>query len=345
VKLFAFAVSLTLANAVFAHDAKSDCQRALDAAKRVGLPISPNDFPVATPTKDSILLEKLIAKAEKIMRRNQPSLGESISNDLDDLDRKRKGKPPIVRKAETAAQKEARMRDLLIAIQEIGKTKGPRISPSSDVGDVFVANSSIKAFLTYQVEGIEKTSRAITPGETIKKLRIARRLVELTRKDATAISLMMLLASEQKYYALVARICQANPTIRKAMTIDLLAPFPKPSFDRMLQEEFAHRLSNVMVKSSRKGKPVAWNLPKDTQTLKFIEAEAKGWTVSYGAMKGCRTWKELEDRYKAVAPKLNSYKFSKDDELVPGPAWAESASRLDKAEAKRLETIKLLGLR
>lgn len=323
-------------------DAKQDCIKALNNAKAAGLPISPADLTSLKPTTESKKLEALISKADKIFRRNQPSLDKQVDLDIENLKRKKQGKSEIELKSETAQQKTSRIDDVLAVIREIGNTRGSRIVVKNyDSIGGFASGMSIKNLLNLQLEDVEKSAKAGKAEEVKSKLKTARRLVEISRSDSLMVSLLVQQAAEAKYYACIEKVITTYPSASKGVGPELVSSFGRPTIARILQEEF---LQTIALSMNTSGKSASWSLPKDPKSLPYLTRSANSWVIDYKVLKDSKTGADLEKRYKAIAPKLDVYKFGEDnDELVLGPGWAEKGSVLDRGEVKRLAALKLLS--
>ena len=342
VKLVSIA-TLALVATICLGDARSDCLKALHDAKKVGLPITLSDFNAPKPTQESKKIEAILTKADKVMRRNQEPLGPAIARDLDNYQRKQKGKPPIPYHQETPAEKAIREKDVLKVIAELVKTKGPRIGapPSVGVGDIFskgdsfVKGASVRQFLKLELASAEASVKSGNIPDSLLKYRLARRIVEVTRSGASPVTVFVENASIMVYFASIERSASASPSFKKAVSEDLVAPFTRLPISRVLQADFFEVVSTL--------DPKSWKLPRDNESIEFYTKMIRAYTILYPELKNCQTGQELESRYKKIAPRLGTYK-SENEVNTYGPSWLENGKSLDKAEAKRLETIKVLGL-
>jgi hypothetical protein len=350
VRLFATLLSLSLVGTAFG-DAKTDFIKALDEAKLAGLPISPADMKVPMPTAQAQRIERLIDKADKEMRRHQLSLGDTVDLDFKNIERKNKGLPRIEYPKPTPAQEADRSKAVLAVIEEIGKTTGPRVPNSVTVlADSFPRGALIKGLVNAELDAAQRIASKGDAREVVRRLKLTRRLIELIRSDSTMVGVLMEQASEQKYYATLQRVSKDHAAIGRTFTRDLVSPFQKPSVAQILREEFLKTLAGfditILPKNSKSSIKVGnWSLLGDTDSLKLITNYTKSWTIAYKELKDCKSGLELETRYKSIVPKLGVLKSEGQDDFVLGPSWAENARALDRAEAKRLETIKALGIR
>ncbi len=348
-RVLAIFITCAIAGTTLA-DAKGDCIKALNEARKAGLPTSPLDMDVPKPSKETKTLEKLIDKASKTMRKFEPDIGVIIDIDMANLKRKEKGQKELPYPEVTSAQKASRTRETLAIIEQIGATTGPRrYNARSTPVDSFPRSASVKAFIKMELEDVTASAKRGENKEVFRKLKVIRRLVQIVRADATVVGLLGEQAAEQRYYAALQKISKDYPSISKSFTAEFVAPFKKPTIEQILREEFIHTLSTFsMSNESAKKHPSidaeGWKLPGDKDSLEFLAAAIKAWTIAFPELKRCKSGKELEDRYMVLAPKLGTFKFKDQDEIELGPSWANQASVLDRAETKRLETIKVLGL-
>ena len=171
----------------------------------------------------------------------------------------------------------------------------------------------------------------------------------MIRSDSTVVGVLMEQASEQKYYGTLQKVAKDHPAVGKTFTRDLVSPFQKPTIAQILREEFLKTIAGfdvaIQPKNAKSSIKVGnWRLLGDTESLKHIADYTKSWTTAYKELKDCKSGLELETRYKSFVPKLRVLKSEGQEDYVLGPSWADNAKALDKAETKRLETIKLLGL-
>ena len=124
-RLLAIFITCAIAGTTFA-DAKGDCIKALNEAKQAGLPISPADMHATRPSNQTLELEKLIDKADKAMRKYQPSMAKSMELGLNNVQRRQDGKPAIPYPQASTARAAARTKYVLAIIDQIGQTKAPR---------------------------------------------------------------------------------------------------------------------------------------------------------------------------------------------------------------------------
>ncbi len=340
----------TLASSTLAHDAKSECIKALNEAKMAGLPISPADMKVPKPSKETIALEKLIDMASKTMRKYEPDIGVIIDIDMANLKRKDKGQKELPYPEVTEAQKASRTKETVAIIERIGISTAPRqYNVRSTPLDSFPRSASVKAFVKMELEDVAKFAKKGETKDVVRKLKIVRRLVQIVRSDATVVGLLGEQAAEQQFYAALQKISKDHPSISKSFTLDFVAPFHKPSIEQILRDEFIHELSlfESSSKAAKKHPTIDigdWKLEASKESLEYLTAITRAWTTSFIELRSCKSGKELEDRYKVLAPKLGTLKLKDQDPMLLGPSWADNAKALDKAETKRLETIKVLGL-
>ncbi len=337
-RLYAAVIIAFLAATGLAFDAKVDLLKALNEAKKAGLPVSPADMKVSKPSKETIALEKLIDKASKTMRKHEPDIGVIIDIDMTNLKRKKKGQKELPYPAEvTPAQKASRTTETLAIIEQIGVTTAPRqYNVRSTPLDSFPRSASVKAFVKMELEDIAKFARKGETKDVFRKLKIVRRLVQIVRSDATVVGLLGEQAAEQQYYAALQKIAIDYPSLGKSFTIELVAPIKKPTIKEILKEEFFRTLSTFAMSNelARKYPSVDlgnWKLEGGKDSLDFLIASTKSWTLAFPELKSCQSGKELEDRYKGLKSKLGTYKFKDEEEIELGPSWAENAKALDKA--------------
>lgn len=332
-----------------AFDAKADLLKALNDAKKVGLPTSPSDLNLLAPSKETIALEKLIDKASLTMRKYEPSFGQVVDIDFENLKRKKNGRPEKPYPEPTSAQITSRTKETLSIIEQIGATTAPRqYKLGSTPVDSFPRSASVKAFVTMELDEATTSAKQGDTKEVIRKLKIVRRLIQIVRADDTVVGLLGEQASEQKYYAVLQKMAKDYPLIAKSFAADLLSPLKKPTIEQILKQEFFRTLSTFALSSEAARKQPfvelgSWKLEGGKDSLDFLIASTKSWALAFPELKSCQSGKELEDRYKGLKSKLGTYKFKDEEEIELGPSWAEGARALDKAEAKRLETIKVLG--
>lgn len=331
-------------------DAKGDCIKALNEARKAGLPTSPLDMDVPKPSKETKTLEKLIDKASKTMRKFEPDIGVIIDIDMANLKRKEKGQKELPYPEVTPAQKASRTRETLAIIEQIGATTAPRrYNARSTPVDSFPRSAGVKAFVKMQLEDVTASAKRGENKEVFRKLKIVRRLVQIVRTDATVVGLLGEQAAEQQYYAALQKISKDYPSISKSFTLEFVNQFKKPTIEQILREEFIHTLSTFerSSKAAEKHPTIdvgGWKLEASKESLEYLTAISKAWTTSFTELRSCKSGKELEERYKVLAPKLGTLKLKDQDPMLLGPSWAENAGALDRAETKRLETIKVLGL-
>ena len=349
VKLLATLVSISLVGVAFA-DAKSDCLKALNEAKKAGLPISPADLNTPPATAQARRIEKLIDKADKAMRKYQTPTSTIIDIDFKNRERKKKGLPEILYPGRTPAQEAERIKEGLAVIEEIGTTSGPRVTNSVSIfADSFPRAAIVKGLVNAELDEAQRFAKKGDAPEFARRMRLTRRLIGLIRADSTMVGMLSERASEQKYYATLQKVAKEHPAIGKTLTRDLVSPFQKPTVAQILREEFLNTIAGFDVsihsKNSKSSIKVGnWRLLGDAESLKLISDYTKSWTFAYKELKDCKTGLELETRYKSIASKLGVHKSEGQDDLVLGPSWADNAKALDKAETKRLETIKALGI-
>ena len=349
VRFLAIFVTCAIAGSTFA-DSRADFLSALSEAKKAGLPVSRADLKVSPPSRQTLALEALIDKAGKAMRKYEPSLGDQVSWDLENVKRKRHGKPELPYPEVTAAQKAKRTKETLAIIEQIGATTDPRrYNSNSTPLDSFPRSASVKAFVNMELDEAASSAKKGDAKQVVKRLKIVRRLIDIVRSDSTMVGVLAQQASEQKYYAALQKLSHDYPAIGKSFTRELVAPFKRPTTEQILKEEFIHSLM-IMAVSGKSAKQLStieaggYKFPSDKDSLGYLAAWMRSWAISYSELKTARPGQELEDRYKTVAPKIGTYKIKGEDDMVLGPGWAESAKALDRAEAKRQETIKVLGL-
>jgi hypothetical protein len=351
VRHIAIIIFSLFAGSVLAHDAKSNFLKALYEAKNVGLPTSLADLNPPASSKQTLALERLIEKASQTLQKYEPSFGQIVSIDFENLERKKAGKPEKPYPEPSPEQISSRTKETLSIIEQIGVTTAPRrVNSRSTPVDSFPQAARVKNFVSMELGEVTAMAAKGDAKEVVRKLKIVRRLVDLVRSDATVVGVLGQQASEQKYYASLQQIAKNYPAIGKLFTAELVAPFKKPTMDQILRDEFIQLFSTLEMSSkwAKKHQTIStggWKLAGDKDSLELTSAMIKSWVVAYPVLKTAKTGRELEARYKGLAPKMGSYKMkNQDEEIELGPSWANQASVLDKAETKRQETIQVLGL-
>ena len=332
-----------------AIDERSDCIKALAAAKRAGLPFSPSDI-YGKPSKESLQVETLIKQFKVSIRKGLPTLGDSITFDLDNLDRKKKGLKELPRPTEPEKHKRARLKESLAILDEIADINGPRIH--NDFSGRMEAFPDKDLPATVFDAAVEAIKRGDT-GETLHRLRVLHKLIELFRRDATLVSVLSQQAYEMKYWSFLVKYGKGNQELLRSLSGDCLTPFRRPKIDQMLKDEFLQGCQFYLLadKISRatgfKGKslsenPNAWSLPTDKASMARLTKFVKNWTFAYINLHSAKTGTELQKRYVAIGSKFD-VEIVMEEKMRLGPFWADRGSILDKGTTKRHQTLQALG--
>lgn len=330
-----------MTSSCLAFDMRGDAIKALDEAKKVGLPTKPTDLIYPKPSAEAMKIEALISKADKTVRGNQPTLSQVLAKS-EQISRGAPREAAI--KPETPTEKAARRKRLLAILDQLGATKGPR-APGNMIATLsFQASSLIKGLVSTKLDDASASIQTGNGGEVVKKLRVARRLVELIPTDSTFGSCLAQQDSEMEYYRFLQRTAVRKPAIAKLFTKELVAPMRRPSVEQVLREEYFHTLSLFMDTRPSPGASSGWALPKDVDNLRYLTTDARAWATAFPQLKTAKTGQELETRYKAFGGKLGTFRLQTGDAVPLGPAWANLGRALDRGETKRLETMAMLGL-
>ncbi|MBI1335285.1 MAG: hypothetical protein GC165_20680 [Armatimonadetes bacterium] len=337
VGLLALYVSLIAGQPHAGQGLRSECLNLLKEAKKVGLPLNQADLDSPKATQESRKIEQILAKADKVMRRNQESISSMMEKDLKNLQRKKEGKPEIPYRQETPKEKADRERDVLKVLDELRSTHGPRVVPKMDPGALsFGERGSGRGFVKLAVGSAEALAQAGKFKESIARYRLARRLVDLSLIGDSMVSVISQNAAIQAYYASLGKTAGGLAGLRKLVTPDLVARFVQPSIARILQAEFLESYA-LMTKKD-------FALPKEEKALTPLIRSIRSWTVAYPVLKKARNGAELAKSYSSIASKMETYDLGDDDKITFGPSWADRADVLDKTEVWRADMLKKLGM-
>ena len=355
VKLLATLVSISMCVTAFG-DAKSDCIKALNGARMAGLPTNPTELALPKPSPTSLRIDALLAKADKVSRRNQPSLGDQIADDFAERD----GKPRKL-KPETPEQVSARKKDTLAIIEEIGKIDGLPSAPlpgQSVFGQMssFGGGAQLTSLVRLELEAANSPS--ISTEETIHRLNLAHNLLSFYSPDASFTRMMQQVACEKIYYSGVLKLVSAKPELKSKIDLKIFARPLRASIQELLKGDFLNVIS-IWFKSSEIRNEYAkngiltgmdrpaklssqWKLPSDKDSLRALTSLTKSYTIAYRELKSSRTYADVEAKYKKIKPQLSSMSYD-GQSWKNGFAFAERATGLDHGEVARVAAIKQLG--
>ncbi|HLO99434.1 MAG TPA: hypothetical protein VK171_12635 [Fimbriimonas sp.] len=313
-------------------DAKSDCLRALAEARKAGLPTTMAEFVGPKPSTETLLIEKLFGQIKAIKAEERPTLDELITIDLDNLARKQKGLPELPYPEDPPEIVAKRVAKIDAIYAQLAKTTAPRARAHDMV--MFASIEPVKRMVDLAEEARKSGNVVLLRN----RLFSCRRMIELVPQNANFVSRLRQHAAEQIYYTFVKRLLTSSPELAKQITVGILAPLKKYSFDQMLKDEF-FTMVHIFTGISSTGGTKKWSLPKDSQSLKILTETSRQWTIAYKALAGSKSFAELGAKYKKIAKKMTTYKHD-GDELPYGPSGNLFTAKLDRRESERLELLK-----
>lgn len=332
VKALGVGLSLFVWVSVASADARSDCQKAIAEAKRVGLPTTMAAYTGPTPSKATLELERLIKKASEL-NNGPPSLDEMIKIDFENVSRKQKGLEEIPYPEESEKDKIERLSKLRIVNAKICATTAPR----QRIYNIFRFPSMPTFGLVMEDAKAAKASNNLP--ELKKQLGMARKLIKLAPRTSEVTERLRQMAFEQKYYVFLEKLSKESPELAAQIPQTFLAPLKKPSLDQMLQDEFFAIFALYMVKPED-----AWTtnhaltMPKDARMLKILTKTCREWAMAYPLLKGCKSGAELAKKYKIIQHRITTFKYE-DTELSHGPSPIIMNEKLDAREKTRLKLL------
>jgi hypothetical protein len=316
---------------VASADAKADLLKAIAEAKKAGLPTTMADYLGPKPSAATLQLEKLIKRGEALSR-GRPTLAETVTIDIQNVERKRKGLKELPYPQDSAGATKKRLSEYRQVIAQIGKSTAPRARAQSLFASITLFSSALDdANLAVQTKN---------PKALVANLLTARRLIELIPTNNGFIPRARQQAAEQKYYRFLEKLAKDNRALAAQVPASCLAQIKKPPLNRLVPDEFFGIFSTIV--SAPANDPNSWDLPADKKTMDMVAEICRQYTIVYRACKNANSRTELAAGYKSVESKMTTFEAEgfEDPTMHYGPVPGVMTYDYDRYERKRLEILK-----
>ncbi len=327
-----------------AFDAKADLLKALNEAKKAGLPTSIKDVDFQ---KHSIANKELgfaLEKATKILFRYEKRRQQLIKDHSN----------AAVMKNSTAFGDLVRDDQIIKGIDhELLSVANTiihnNLRPSYGISERKVKGPEpiLRAFIRVKMDSATRDAEAGNLSGVVKSLLEARRLPPLTLRDSTYMSTFMVTSLERSYYQYLLKLVEKVPSIGVKLPYNVVAPMTKPGPKEVIRGEFISSIVNgpyslgPMV--AVPGFPAA-KMPKDSAEQSFFANEIRNFTAVYRKCGKASGYSEATRLYRTIEKNLE-HVTSGGEKFVLGPNWMNLLGSFDKMLLVRDEVIKKIGIK
>ncbi len=347
-RLIVVAIIGAWAVSVLAVDAKSDCLRALNEAKKAGLPMSIADMGPRPSEKGNKELAKELEVARRIWTANEKRRIQLATDYSDTKVLKRIKSFGDVARSDTLIQSSDRQ--LLESANKIIRHGWrPKYDPTDD--KIKHPEAVLRAMIRVKMDDANSAAASGNLLEVIKGLHETRKLPSLALTNSKYMSVFMAASLEKSYYQYLLKLVEKYPTVGRQLPYKVVEPLPKPSVKAILIEEFFYGLRDGIYPSQPSFVSPAFpdlKIPKSQEEQILYLKAVKNFTVVYKKCGDAKDYGEANSRYQSIKKDLDfviSDMFSKGEKNIVGPYWVEWFGDIDRILLDRVTIIKKMGIK
>ena len=302
-------------------DAKSDCIKALESAKKAGLPFSVEDLHNPIPGKGAVSMLAILKEAEptlNVYRGRTIQIQQSWEKEFG----KKRDVKVLNQRLKVDPQLISLDRKILVIANRLTATQLTvlYVPPSSRSKDWINAPGSSKftgllmQLMRSKVDDAARSADASNLPETISKLYAARRLPRLALSNASFLCVLQCEGTEKRFYQELKKVINDHPVLAKGFPLDLVSPIPSMPTKKIIAEEFLQTLvilTGPKVKRSESQQvanmPSVY-LPTDEKTLVSITKCVRNFVKVYEKLGTAKDFVEAGRMYRQLKPSLETEK-------------------------------------